>query len=118
MGPGGAQKPFGVNPANYKRDMCKYYESGRQCPYQARCSFAHGNSDIRMQSPMNFGGKNMGQGPNPNFQQQKHQGQMTPQMGNQMMGMPGQMPPTMYPNNMFQQDWQMPQMQGSQLGQG
>jgi hypothetical protein len=35
---------------------------------------------------------------------------MTPQMGVPMMGMP--MQPMMYPNNMFQQDWQMPQMQG------
>jgi hypothetical protein len=107
-------KSFGVNPTNYKRDICKYYESGRQCPYQNRCSFAHGNNDIRTQPVMNM--SHMGGMPN---QMQPSRGppgnQMAPQMQGQMVGMPGQMQHVMYPNNpMFQQDWQIPQMAQSQ----
>lgn len=104
------QRPFGVNPANYKRDICKYYESGRQCPYQNRCSFAHGNNDIRTQTaPFQ-----QVPGGLPHQMPASRGGQMTPQMTGPRVSMPGQMPPVLYPNGMVMQDWQMPQLQPQQ----
>ena len=33
--------------SNYKTIKCKYYESGKNCPYQNKCSYAHGQEDLR-----------------------------------------------------------------------
>jgi len=32
---------------------CKYFDSGKPCPYQNKCSYAHGNEELRT-NPTNF----------------------------------------------------------------
>lgn len=43
----GQRQNFQGNFANYKTVKCKFFESNRQCPYESRCSFAHGNNELR-----------------------------------------------------------------------
>ena len=50
---GGQQRPY-VHPqskANYKTELCKYFMQG-SCPYEGKCSFAHGQAELREKQPM------------------------------------------------------------------
>jgi hypothetical protein len=50
---GGGRGGFGGNMSNFKTVKCKYFDSGKPCPYQNKCSYAHGNDELRA-NPTNF----------------------------------------------------------------
>lgn len=64
------QKPF-IPPqsrGNYKTELCKYYAQG-SCPYQGKCSFAHGESELKQKQVHPNGGQ---QNQYQNSQQQQY----------------------------------------------
>lgn len=53
-----SDKPF-IPPqsrGNYKTELCKYFAQG-SCPYQGKCSFAHGEPELKQKQIHSNGGQ-------------------------------------------------------------
>lgn len=45
-----ANKHAEVKPSKYKTSLCQFYLKGKECPYAARCAFAHGEHELQSES--------------------------------------------------------------------
>lgn len=117
---------------NYKTELCKYYQQGN-CPYNQKCSFAHGQQELKEKHHQGNGGNPGSQYQTPQYNNYQQQNQYNNRVGYNpgLVQMP--MPPTPtftqpYSAQSYQGGWvqpmNMPQQQmfmGQQnmmLGQG